>query len=169
MRKGLCLMLVFVLTLSLVCCTGLAEEESRVASFTPTMTNLMKKQAKEWMSTDDTRAMATVLLVVDLITALDSSDGLISSDGLMSALTQATYIGKEGLDLIVYLHAGENDILILYRPVTGEAGYSLFDVAKDEAVQMVLDLYCTDGYYKNDYESVYAVLQGLQDIFSAYT
>ena len=163
MRKGLCLVLVFALTLSMICCAGLAEEESKAISFTPTMTNLVKTQAKEWMASDDMRAMATVLLVVDLITALDSSDGL------MTALTQATYIGKEGLDLIIYLHSGENDILILYRPVTGEAYYSLFDVATDEAIEFVMEKYCTDGYYKNDIESIFTVVQGLQEVFSAYT
>ena len=162
MRKRISLVLVFVLTLSMVYCAGLAESEKEAKPFTPTVTNLVKNQAKEWMASDDTRAMVTVLLIVDLTTEIDSNDLLTNS------LTKASYIGKQGLDLVVYVHGVENDMLILYRPVTGDAYYMMLDVSKDEAVEIVMNMYCTDGFYKNDLESIYTVVQQLQELFSTY-
>lgn len=164
MRKIISLALVILMIFS-CCMVGYAEtqEESETKSvdFEPAITNVVKNQAKEWFASEDMRAMVTILLALDLSVTLDADSDIYPD------LSRSSFVGKEGLDLAVYLHGQAKDVIIVYRPISGEAYYMETDESSDAIVGLVMDAVCTEGYYENDVESMYSVTQEIQAIFES--
>ena len=163
MRKIISIVLVLLMFVS--CFTaGYAEteeeNESSAVMFEATITKLLDNQAKEWFASEEMRAMVTILLSLDLSSELDKDSEAYPD------LSQNTYVGKSSLDLIVYLHGQKKDVTIMYRPITGDAGYTIMNASTDEVVEIIMGAVCSDGYYKNDAETMYVIAQQIGEILS---
>ena len=161
---SLCLVLAM---LTMGCITGLceevsaAEEELDYISFEPTITKMFDNSASEWFSSEFDRAMLTVLLSIDLLSIVDE-DVMDFSE----ALTKNTYVAKDGLNLIVYYHGKQSDLLVGYTPLTGTAIYQVQDKIGDSLVLYLLEKLAEDGCYKNDIDDLFEVVTLLSDVLT---
>ena len=137
-------------------------EENEEVYFEATLTNILDMQAKEWFASSYYRAVLTVMVAGDL--ALACEDG---SFDLATAITEDTYVGKEGLDLIVYFHGVDEDIIVVYRPLTGDACYLPMEEMSSEYVEYILGELCTEGFYLNDMEDIFEVVADLQEVLAS--
>lgn len=158
MKKTLCLILVLLMVPGFL--FAALGESSDGVTFEPTLTNVLDKSATEWMSTSINRAWATVLLSLDVMRVLDD-------EGLTPDLSQASYVGRKGLDLALIMHTQSGKgLLIIYRPSSGEAMYNTLDSAQDSAIDIAISTVCTDGSYKNSLEDILTVATELQSLIS---
>ena len=163
MRKIMSLMLTVVLLFS-CCAFGFAEtndSDDNAVMFDAGITKAIEQTAANWFASKDMRAMATILLALDYSVAIDEDSPLFPD------LSESTYIGKDGLDLVVYMHAGEKDIIIVYRPVSGEAVYTEMDASSDVVIEAAMSAICSDGYYENDIETMYSIAQQINDVLNS--
>ena len=158
-------MVAWLLLLAVLLCTAgvsLAESsDDSTVSFTPTLANLAGMTASESMASSKQRALISVLLAVDYMSANTNGDSY-SPD-----LAKASYVGKKDLMVVVYLHAPAKDILLLYQPISKEAAYFYVDTNVDTIAEILLRSTCTDGYYKNDIEDIYTILQDLSNAINS--
>ena len=164
MRKIMSLILAAMLLVS--CCSfSLAETaadgEDEAIEFDASITNAINETAATWFSAEETRGLATILLALDFTLAVGDDSELFPD------MSEPTYIGKDGVDLAVYMHAGPRDIIIVYRPATGEAVYMETDVNSALVIKAAMEAICSDGYYENDIETMYSIAQELSEILDS--
>lgn len=153
MKKWVCVLLV----LSLMCCGfALGENDEDSIAFEPTISNLMDTTAKEMMANSMLRAMVTVTIAVDMQMA-----GIAEADGF--EFGEPSYVGKDGANLILYIHAGEKDIIAIYCPLQKEANYLTSGPMRDAIVEMFMEEVCSDGYYENDLEDLMKVATAMAE------
>lgn len=139
-----------------------SENGSKAIAFEPFFTNISDRQTEEWMKDDDMRIMATVSLVIDLITARDE-DGIT-----IECLGKTTFIGQKGPDLVVYVHGDVKDFLVFYRAATDEAVYmEMTASSNDDGLEIALAKECVDGLYRNDVEAVKTYWEALLQDFES--
>ena len=132
---------------------AISGNDSEPISFVPTVTNLLELQAKDIIASENVAALTVVCLALDI----KSGDSGFSPD-----LGQNSYIGKDGLNIYVFFHGKTNDMLISYRPITSSAYYAIMDTTSDIVMETAFEQICLDGFYKNDKELLYGILQALQ-------
>lgn len=158
---SLCLVLAM---LTVGCMAGLCEEatasaeETKAIAFEPTITNGFDYSASEWFSSGFNRAMLAVILSLDLCNIVDKD---VIDFG--PALTESSFVAKDGLILVVYYHGTQDDLYITYMPLTGQATYQITDKSEDYVVQYALETVVDDGCYKNDFEDLMNVVALLKD------
>ncbi|MBR2572275.1 MAG: hypothetical protein IKE30_09170 [Clostridia bacterium] len=151
MKKALSLILVLAFLLSCSCGAALAAD-SKIVPFTPTMTNLGEKSAKEWFSSAETRALFTILLYLDLP---ENVRGKYDSS--------KSWVLKDGMSLMLFVLGEEDSLAVVYTPATEYAAYSRVGVTSETMAKLVLEGYSGDGYYKNDIEDLYTIAQLLSE------
>ncbi len=159
MKKYLCLLLAAVTLLS--GCQVLAEGDSIVdidLPITNTLTKTLHAGLSDWFSSSKNRAFLTVIVVMDVAIALD-----IEMSDIFSLL-QPSYVGKKNLYLVVATTNDENkSLVVLYNPLTGKAGYAIYDFSAD-FVELLMSGLCSEEYYKNDVNDLFEVLVDLQSL-----
>lgn len=160
MKRIAALTLVLLLVFSLVTCgyTETYTYNDGYGEFTPTLTNAMGFTGKQMMETSESRAMATIVLALDYM--LNMNKTVENEEQFTPNLFETSYIGKNGVDIYVYLKSDTRDdrLVIIYRPVTQEASCDVMALSfGDTQVEYVLKEVCSDGYYKNDIEDIYTV------------
>lgn len=150
MKRWIVFALVFVLGLNLGA-IALADSDE-ITDFDPGLTNSMDMTANEWMETVETRAEITFTLAFDMTIA----------GGPTPDLSENAFIGKDGLDLVVYYHGDNDDIVVVYRPFANEASYFTVDTISDKSIEGLMEEVCGDGFYKNDMETLFGIMQEVQ-------
>lgn len=162
---SLCLVLAM---LTVGCMAGLceeapaSEEELDYVSFEPLFGNILEYSPSEWFSSKLNRALLTVCISLELMSIIDE-DVIDFSEAL---LTESSYVARDGLALVLYYHGKQNDIIVLYMPLTGEAAYQIGDKAEDFRVSYVLEEIAEDGCYKNDIDDIIEVIALLKGTLS---
>lgn len=136
-----------------------SEEEVDYVSFEPTFVDVFEYTPSEWFSSKLNRALLTVCISLELMSLVDE-DVIDFSEAL---LKESSYVAKDGLTLVLYYHGKQNDIIVLYMPLTGEAAYQISDKAEDFRVSYVLEEIAEDGCYKNDIDDLIEVIALLKD------
>lgn len=150
LKKLICLAL--ALTMLLFACAFAEEDE--IYPFDPEVTNASGYTAEEWFSTSYNRALLSLLLVHDC-------DGILMEKELLDTtgcLTNPSYVGLSGTDLIVYYHCVDGDLLVMYSPELGTAAFGLNSVSDDETVALVMGSFCDGGCYQNDHDDIVAAI-----------
>jgi len=156
-REVLSLCLVLAM-LTVGCMAGLceettaSEEDDEVISFEPTFTNTFDYSAQEWFSSSLNRALLTMMLGADLIQVLDEETFILGP-----SLANTTFVAKDSVKLIVYFHAEQNDLMVFYTPVLGEAGYAYMEKSSDIVIQGALETAMDGGCYENNLEDILAI------------
>lgn len=135
---------------------GYAEDENSFIDFDATLTNGFEQSASSWFSSPLYRALLTLTLIMDVDNALDID--------LYTAITNNSYVGREGLFLVVGIILDDGTMLINYSPLTGDAAYmysktDLSTTLKEMLIESVLENGCSDGYYKNSSDDMYKVIE----------
>ena len=150
LKKLICLAL--ALTMLLTACAFAEDDE--IYPFDPEVTNASGFTAEEWFSTSYNRALLSLLLVHDC-------DGILMEKELLDStgcLTNPSYVGLSGTDLIVYYHCVDGDLLVMYSPELGTAAFGLNSVSDDETVALVMGSFCDGGCYQNDHDDIVAAI-----------
>ena len=150
LKKLICLAL--ALTMLLSACAFAEDDE--IYPFDPEVTNASGFTAEEWFSTSYNRALLSLLLVHDC-------DGILMEKELLDStgcLTNPSYVGLSGTDLIVYYHCVDGDLLVMYSPELGTAAFGLNSVSDDETVALVMGSFCDGGCYQNDHDDIVAAI-----------
>ena len=150
LKKLICLAL--ALTMLLTACAFAEDDE--IYPFDPEVTNASGYTAEEWFSTSYNRALLSLLLVHDC-------DGILMEKELLDTtgcLTNPSYVGLSGTDLIVYYHCVDGDLLVMYSPELGTAAFGLNSVSDDETVALVMGSFCDGGCYQNDHDDIVAAI-----------
>jgi len=128
--------------------------------FEAQLTQILDLSASEWYESSEKRAYLTMLLILDMGLTDDTFFSRVS-------LGENSYVGKDGLNLAVYVHMTDGDGVMVYCPATGEASFvSMESNLTDLLAESVMASTCGDGYYKNDLEDLYEAaleLQGLME------
>ena len=154
MKRWMCVMLALVFSMG--GCAAWAEpagEADEWVAFNASLTNAMDYSADDWISTDTSRAMLTLLLILDIglsgTTELDIGNVFIHD----------TYVGADDDEARgVLLIAGQIDgkaVTIAYAPATHSAEYTLAETGLDESgtdsvLNFAMRQVCGDAYYRND-------------------
>ena len=150
LKKLICLAL--ALTMLLTACAFAEDDE--IYPFDPEVTNASGYTAEEWFSTSYNRALLSLLLVHDC-------DGILMEKELLDTtgcLTNPSYVGLSGTDLIVYYHCVDGDLLVMYSPELGTAAFGLNSVSDDETVALVMGSFCDGGCYQNEHYDIVAAI-----------
>lgn len=150
LKKLICLAL--ALTMLLTACAFAEDDE--IYPFDPEVTNASGYTAEEWFSTSYNRALLSLLLVHDC-------DGILMEKELLDTtgcLTNPSYVGLSGTDLIVYYHCVDGDLLVMYSPELGTAAFGLNSVSDDETVALVMGSFCDGGCYQNEHDDIVAAI-----------
>ena len=150
LKKLICLAL--ALTMLLTACAFAEDDE--IYPFDPEVTNASGYTAEEWFSTSYNRALLSLLLVHDC-------DGILMEKELLDStgcLTNPSYVGLSGTDLIVYYHCVDGDLLVMYSPELGTAAFGLNSVSDDETVALVMGSFCDGGCYQNEHDDIVAAI-----------
>ena len=150
LKKIICLAL--ALTMLLTACAFAEDDE--IYPFDPEVTNASGYTAEEWFSTSYNRALLSLLLVHDC-------DGILMEKELLDTtgcLTNPSYVGLSGTDLIVYYHCVDGDLLVMYSPELGTAAFGLNSVSDDETVALVMGSFCGGGCYQNEHDDIVAAI-----------
>ena len=160
MKKVLCVLLALVVLLGNMALAEMATDEDAI-NFEPTLTTLMDYSASEWYDSVANRATLTILLMIDLKLSDESFAQNVQ-------LLETSYVGKSGLDLVVYVHGEEEDIIMLYRPLTEEAYYiSIGSVWSDTLAEVLMNSVCDDEYHENDIEVLIEVFEQFEEAFAS--
>lgn len=152
---SLCLVLAM---LTVGCMTGLCEEETDGIAFEPTIANEFEYSSAEWFSSGFNRALLTVGMLLDLNAIIDKN---VINFG--EAIAESTYVARDGINLLLYYHGEQNDLFVVYAPLTGEAIYNVRDKVDDSFVLYILKGIADDGCYKNDLEDIFEIVLLLAD------
>ncbi len=163
MKKFLSILLALSLLLS---CSAPALADSSLVSFNATLTGLMDYTASDWNESGLSRALLTIMLMVDLASANDSV-------GATSMIAYDTYVARLDSGAMMVLGYGENaQIAIFYEPVSKTAYY-----AADKNVSLyaflltsestLLGLDGTLTAHKNDRSDLNTALELLSSIFNS--
>ena len=169
MKKLIC---VFLALLMMFSAFG-ALAEADVMPFEATLCEVMDLSADEWMQTEYSRAMLTVLLILDL----GNSDLLTQAE--MEAITSTlansngfNYIGAVDEFIVVIIYDGNCLHMLLFIPGTNVANYTLLDAEpgsksfSELLVQSFLDDNVTT-YYKNSPDSIAEAASTLAEIMNS--
>lgn len=152
MRRFLNWLMVLVLVVS---CTaiaeGLLEKDASVVDFDATILNGMELTAEEWMSEEEYRAAATIFISLNLA-------GLLGDESNQPNLTEASFLGRNDQELILYVHTGNGDVVAFCCPDAKEASYKLVERTEDDEVENALAVVCPNGYYRNDIDVITKIL-----------
>lgn len=151
MLKKLSLILALILLLH---STVALASDSDAAVLSLTLTNVFHEnglEARDIMLSGPIRALLTVVLAADFY----------AETHLTINLADATFVGREGNNLIIYAHMDTQDVMMLYDPSDDFAVYVLSGPASDSVVERALATICVDGYYQNTQEDVYDAIMGL--------
>lgn len=150
MKKLLSLLLALILLF--VCASSYAEDDEIV--FTPNLAVSLDATAAESFKTSESRALLTCALIIDLlIETSDSYGNIVLSEDIN--LADASYVGKSGINLIVFLQGNSHDYVFAFQPLNELANCILFDHLTSTMREYVLEELCTDGYFENDAEYLY--------------
>lgn len=163
MKKLLCIVLVLVLTLC-SCSFAFGEDETISIEFEPTLTNALDHTSSIWFQSSANRAFFSVIIAVDLLLALGEDSDL----DVFSGLAETSYVGKDGLTLILVYEADGKPLVITYTPALQSARYGFADGSYNKSlVEIVMSSNCSDGYYENDLEDILNASNALEEILSA--
>lgn len=161
MKRLACILLSLIIVCVLGCSAMAVGDTHDFLAFT---TNMVEQSVIGWFSTEELRAMATILLTLDFLSEVGEEAGY---DPLL--FTEPSYVGIKGLDLYVTIRTAKDSILMLYRPSTGEAVYMEMDdyFGDDAYMEAGLREICGVGnYFKNDMLSMLSVYNDLDVVFS---
>ena len=166
MKKLICVALALVLAFSAV--GALAETTS---TFDPTLSNILELSASDWMSSSYSRALLTVLLVLDL-----GNSGLLTQsrmDMITTTLANSSgfsYVGYVDNMLEIIIFDGRYVSLIVYMPSIGYANFTLLDddagntySSTESLVKVLLGQLCSE-YYKNDVNDIGTAASDLMEL-----
>ena len=142
--------------------TGLADTSNAI-EFDAEIVNMVDQSAADWYDTEYTRCFLTALLLVDL----GSQTELNASE----ALNHNTYVGREGMILLIGTVIEDEVVMITYVPAMSKAHYMQSDglgsdTLNELLITSVLESNCSDGYKKNDVLVMREVLTDLHDAIS---
>ena len=150
MRKVRMLAVLIALVMMLSSVSFAWAEDVEVLFFEPTLANMVElENAAEAMENTGTRAAISVFMAVDLLLE-DIADVRIGG---------SSYIGRADELLYIYFHLADQDILVLYTPTNGQAGYMFLDTMPDSVVERAMEECCPDGYFLNDSDAMQDVLE----------
>ena len=154
----------------LLCCilitSALAVESTLNIEFDAKLTNNTNLTAREWFSDSYMRASLTVMLFAELATQSDTSFNAAA------ALSNSTFVGREGSALVVFGYTDGKILSVFYVPQTGSASYGIIELGdeSDSMMEFFIDTfmksYCTDGIYKNSTSDIMDVLELMKSAFS---
>ena len=154
------LSVILCITVIFCCCTvGLAELTDPV-DIDPIITKRMDKTAKEWMSSDENRALLTVCMTLDYLIFLNGN-----AEFNIDLLNNNSYSGRLGFNLfsIYYIENEKKGLMIIYNTRKKDCGYSFIKSLSKDELEYAMKLTCKDGLYKNDVSDLYAVLEELRN------
>lgn len=150
LKKLICLAL--ALTMLLTACAFAEDDE--IYPFDPEVANASGFTAQEWFSSSYNRALLSLLLVHDCDGVLMEKE-LLDSTGCLS---NPSFVGLSGTDLIVYYHCVDGDLLIMYTPELGTAAFGVNSASDDTTVELVLNSFCDGGCYQNNSDDIVAAI-----------
>lgn len=153
MKKRLLCVLVTILIGNLAT-VGVAESDSEVIQFDTPLTDGLEWSASESLESKESRALTTISLAMDLI---------IADKGVTPDLSKNTYIGKEGINIVVHYHGEGDDIIVIYQPITKTAAFQEIEASTDIVTKLAMEQACTDGTYENDLETVYSYVMEISN------
>ena len=162
MRKtlGVLLILLFALMMGMVCAH--AEEQDILFDFEPIIINGIGLSAEEWFSTEENRALITILLEMEYAQIRDDLSILYSISG-------DTYVALsgDGEGLIVIYYFDGQEYYITYHPKEGTAKCLGPIEATLEDVERVLDSMKILGgsNYRNAEEALLKILEAMKEVF----
>ncbi len=163
MKKLLSVLLALSLLLT---CSAPALADSSLVSFNATLTGLLDYTASDWNESGLSRALLTLMLMVDLA----SANGNI---GATSMVTYDTYVARLDSGAMMVLGYGDNaQIAIFYEPVSKTAYYAADRDVSLYAFLMtsestLLGLDGTLTAHKNDRSDLNTALELLSSVFSS--
>ena len=162
MNRRYCL----ILSVLLLICTISACAESTNVNFDAALTNSTDHSASEWFFSKDTRALLTILLLVDCQSALSNN----STIDLGAVLASTSYVANSNTHILVAGNDGSNIITIMYTPALKYAEYSIFDSSdlNDLEIQGILTniLSSFGEYFVNDAASIQKCMNTLDELIN---
>ena len=123
MKRLICILLTLVLLAAMIPAFG--ENSSNAKEFDASFCNLLDLSITEWFATSYTRAMFTVLVMLDLMNSVDDFYETELSDGAW--INKGTAVAKYGDYILhLYLNGTVSDIIVSYIPITGHGEYYTF-------------------------------------------
>ena len=139
------------------------DAKDHFVEFEPTLANSAECSSSEWMANGENRALLTLLLWGDLTAHLTDLDEAFIGEW---DILKPSYAGRTGtVNLVVYMQAENNDVIVTYSPLLGIASYMLGTKLNDDwLVESLVEELCSDEYYENSLLEMYYVLGELREI-----
>ncbi|MBQ7454824.1 MAG: hypothetical protein IJS53_00155 [Clostridia bacterium] len=167
MKKTLCLLLALLLCAACVL-PAFAEPAELVPPvegmipFVPQVADAFGYGADEWWSTSLSRAMFSLLMLLDF----SAQEGAPGDVDLASMLSSASFVGKTD-GLLCFFGADANYIvLIVYDAAENVACWRVEpnDDAREDVLLEILTNWCVDGYEENSVDDIISCMQILNDV-----
>lgn len=129
-------------------------EDSDLNLFEPGLTMVLElDDAAAAMEDPEMAALVTVCMALDLVVEdIDSPN-----------LAAGSYIGRSEDILCFFFHVEGQDLVVVYDPSATQAAYMYFDTCTDDEIATILAGVCPDGFIKNDEETVFGIINALQE------
>ena len=148
MKKLFSLLLALALLFSL---SASAFADTEVTYFTPTFTNALEYNAKDWMASDSSRAFFAVLLSIDYMAGVDDAYNM------NNMLNGTMYVGRDSFIVsLVYADKGSSKVVVLAYDTQNkdQAGASVFEFNSSSVAKTFITTNAADafgnGYYLVD-------------------
>ena len=157
MKRILCLVLTLIMALS-VAATAMAEG----VSFTPELCSALDMGVSEWYASEQTRALLTVLLLLDAQNAQSETGMRFDSDDIDWT---HTYLGKIDATLFACVGLENNQFLLIgFAPAIDTALIEIKEATNLELViEGAMEATC-ESYYQNSTDTLLVVMETLQEI-----
>ena len=146
LKKLICLALALIMLLT-ACAFA---EDDEIYPFDPEVANASGFTAQEWFSSSYNRALLSLLLVHDCDGVLMEKE-LLDSTGCLS---NPSFVGLSGTDLIVYYHCVDGDLIICYSATAGIANYTVLASHDESTATSYMDVICEGNYYLNSLDDI---------------
>ena len=149
MKKAITMILVCIMLVT-ISFDVLSEETMSIGtsySFSPIITATMDRTTSEWFGSPVSRALLSILLLIEAEAATDT--GIIK----LVDLTEDSYVIKDNSSLSVYFHGfegAEYDYMFFYDSLTNQANFMPSPSFSSSEVEILFEISPNDGYYKND-------------------
>lgn len=162
MKKTICTILALAMLFTTACIAETGTDDPGTVLFDANLTNMIDNTVRQWMSGNDTRALLTILLAIDMTVSMGLDEMPIDA-------TKTSFVGSDGdiIGVLLRCDDGEHDYAIVYQPATGTAAYSQMPTLSDTLARIALESECLDGVYENDHGTLAAVAGELTNAMEA--
>lgn len=162
MKKFVSMVLIVALLATCGAFAAFAQGAASLYTFDSFMIANVDTSVDEWLGSEDMRALCTVVLAMELMHGLNEQRAG-QSDELTPQMAEPTYIGRDGDNIVVYLHAPGTDFLVTYYTNEKKCSFMKMSPMDDSVVLSTLNGIYPDGCSENSLDMIMYAINGLQE------